>query len=186
MIGLQTLQMNPLLTLECGAMEFNTQHGMDWNRWIREGVPYVTARGEDALKRHYLPEDCTAPADDWSAGVAPEPAPVVVKPPRKPLTLVVEADKVFVEQAKTHLEQWLQQAASDDKEFIMPDCNSFLRLALYEMVSRDFPALQTETKMISNAVTGRVMPRLAVGRFTEAEIQAKSAAATGTCVHVTG
>lgn len=37
--------------LECGAVSFNTQHGMNWNRWIRDGVPYVTAEQEVHMRQ---------------------------------------------------------------------------------------------------------------------------------------
>lgn len=30
------------INLQLGCVKFNTDCGMDWNKWIREGVNYVT------------------------------------------------------------------------------------------------------------------------------------------------
>lgn len=32
-------------------MEFNTNHGMDWNKWIRHGINYISKYGLDKLKK---------------------------------------------------------------------------------------------------------------------------------------
>lgn len=29
------------LNLQLGCVKFNIDHGMDWNKWIREGVNYI-------------------------------------------------------------------------------------------------------------------------------------------------
>lgn len=29
------------LTMQLGCVKFNAEHGMDWNKWIREGINYV-------------------------------------------------------------------------------------------------------------------------------------------------
>lgn len=36
---------DPIVSLQAGCMEFNTNQGMDWNRWIRKGITYM--RGTD-------------------------------------------------------------------------------------------------------------------------------------------
>ena len=31
----------PVISMQCNATEFNSAQGMDWNRWIKKGIPYV-------------------------------------------------------------------------------------------------------------------------------------------------
>lgn len=31
----------PVISMQAGCIEFNTDHSMDWNRWIRKGITYV-------------------------------------------------------------------------------------------------------------------------------------------------
>ncbi len=38
---------NPQVCMQSSTMEFNTKNGMDWNRWIRDGI-------NPSLSRHHL------------------------------------------------------------------------------------------------------------------------------------
>lgn len=37
------------ISLSPGAVEFLNRHGMSWDKWMREGIPYVDEDGEEAL-----------------------------------------------------------------------------------------------------------------------------------------
>uniref|UniRef100_A0A0A9XY88 Poly(A)-specific ribonuclease PARN-like domain-containing protein 1 n=1 Tax=Lygus hesperus TaxID=30085 RepID=A0A0A9XY88_LYGHE len=39
----------PIITLEVSSIEFNNRYNMNWNRWIREGIPYVKQEEEEKL-----------------------------------------------------------------------------------------------------------------------------------------
>lgn len=41
------------VTMDASSIEFLNQHGMDFNKWTREGVPYVTVDVANALERKY-------------------------------------------------------------------------------------------------------------------------------------
>ena len=41
--------------METSAMEFNIAHGMDWNKWIREGVPYLNKSDQKKYHKYLNP-----------------------------------------------------------------------------------------------------------------------------------
>ena len=39
-----------VLSMQLGCVLFNAEHGMDWNKWIREGVNYTTIEQYDEVR----------------------------------------------------------------------------------------------------------------------------------------
>jgi len=96
------------VNMECGAVNFNTQHQMDWNKWIREGIPYVTAAGE-AKVRQMAAETAAAAAANQGVRSATydNHNKKMVAPPS-------DADLVFVEQTKASILRMCQCIAVGD------------------------------------------------------------------------
>ena len=37
----ESLLGDPVISLQAGCVQFNTNQNMDWNRWIKKGINYV-------------------------------------------------------------------------------------------------------------------------------------------------
>jgi hypothetical protein len=44
------------MILDVSAIEFNIKHGMDWNKWINEGIPYLNKKQSKKLHLHLFGE----------------------------------------------------------------------------------------------------------------------------------
>jgi hypothetical protein len=157
---------NPIVRMETEAIEFNCRFDMDFNKWIRHGVPYVNAAEERRLHEHYFGTAAEQKqAESWesspplavaaeeadafpspapaaaasSAEPAPAPAPSPApasKAKRAFVGTLNDADRECVRVACAAIDAWLPTAS---KELQLPDCNSFLRAVLYpaRSVERD-------------------------------------------------
>jgi len=45
------------IVLEASAIAFNKRHGMDFNKWMYEGIPFVSAEGEQTLKEKFYKDE---------------------------------------------------------------------------------------------------------------------------------
>ena len=48
---------NGSIHMEGSAIRFNADHGMDFNKWIRDGIPYVTSKGEENFTQKMVVTD---------------------------------------------------------------------------------------------------------------------------------
>merc|ERR1740120_210269 len=55
------------VNMEAGGVHFNSNNGMDWNTWIKEGIPYVQREAAQKLRETMLP---AAPAQEKEKEVA--------------------------------------------------------------------------------------------------------------------
>lgn len=136
------------VNMEASAIEFNKQHNMDFNRWIYEGIPYVTDAGEQEVREKFYgsgegwtkEEQRAAKAngmqiDDDSASsssAAPPVAAVKEEKKKKTITLDKEGDISFVNGVKAQIAAWCATRGEVDHELLLPECNSFLRLAIHQ------------------------------------------------------
>eukprot|EP00038_Savillea_parva_P031262 m.84309 g.84309 ORF g.84309 m.84309 type:complete len:635 (-) comp9591_c1_seq3:2059-3963(-) len=114
------------VTLSSSAIRFLADNGMDFQSWLAEGIPYVTATRTQTLRDNILTPPAPKPRDTSSK-----------------VQLTWDSDKAFVAEALPRFETWLTQttspknmknASNDVSEFVFPPCNAWLRRAIYQEV----------------------------------------------------
>lgn len=121
------------IMMEGSAVAFNRDHGMDWNKWIREGIPYVTRLEAEKLKASLLP-------------VEPDKS-TVQDVPKTRITLTKAADIEKTGKAIAEFKAWLtDESKQDEIEFEVMSTNAYLRRFLYETFAADFPEISTESR----------------------------------------
>ncbi|CAK0811047.1 unnamed protein product, partial [Prorocentrum cordatum] len=114
--------------MEGSAVRFNRDHGMDWNKWIREGIPYA-----EKLKASLFPSE-----PDKST------APDV---PQTRITLTKADDIEKTGTAIANFKAWLSdESRKDETEFEVMSTNAYLRRFLYETFAADFPDIMAESR----------------------------------------
>ena len=122
------------VNMEGAAIAFNRDHGMDWNMWIREGVPYVNRIQAEKLADRILPKD----AIDH---------PAKEEAPKAPMTLSRAADIEMADKAMTALRSWLaDEARVDETEFEIITANAYIRRFFYETLATQLPSLIVEAR----------------------------------------
>jgi hypothetical protein len=135
------------INMEAEAIAFNKQHGMDFNKWIYEGIPYVTEESHKALiskfygdeegwKKEQVRAGKLKPEEIAAAAAADAAAPAggaaegskAAEKSKKQIFLERESDKAFVTEVQNRIFAWLDARKEDEHELILPECNSFLRL----------------------------------------------------------
>lgn len=130
------------IILSASAIAFLKKNGMDWQKWISDGIPYLNRTREGWLRGKLCPEE-------EAVGAAPEPADGEVaaapkKPKRRRLVLDQDPDISFVDEAMEALGEWLREGdeaaalTGSLTEFKLKSCNSYLRRALREHIDEKF------------------------------------------------
>jgi len=150
------------VVLNPGTVQFLTSNNMDYNKWLKEGVPYVPVdRAQDVLEKFKEKHD---KLEEERKQNASDNGPT----PRKNKVQLTRADDVaFLARTMSTLREWIDtavrshrvRAADDDedevaarerkekeegKSLLLPPCNAFLRRALYERIEEEYPALILE------------------------------------------
>ena len=129
------------VNMEAAAIAFNKTHGMDFNKWIYEGIPYLTNEAHDALIQKFYggaegwqkeqvragraQPDAAAMSDAASSSL---PVEKKEEKPKKQIKLEREADIQYLSEVQSRIFEWLGKRAPDEHEMQLPDANSFLRL----------------------------------------------------------
>lgn len=117
--------------MEASAVHFNSGHGMDWNKWIREGIPYVHRETEEKLREALVPKEPEKKND----------------PSRGRMALTKESDMQTTTNAIASLKAWLaDEAKKDETEFEVIETNAYLRRFMHEAFASDFPDLIIESR----------------------------------------
>lgn len=146
---------------------------MDFNKWIYEGVPYVTEDGETKLREKYYGSGegwereqarMARIASGISADEAWQPAENATEgngngkeeKRKKTITLERDSDITFVDGVKAQIGAWLATRASatdatSQHELLLPECNSFLRLAIHQW----FETVTAESPLLAGTGTER-------------------------------
>jgi hypothetical protein len=121
------------------AIEFNKQFGMDFGKWISQGVPYVNAAQHESLNQHYF----ASAEDDWSVPASSTlPAPATKQ---RPVHLSKSQDIEFVNQVLSSVESWL---LTESVVLDVPECHSFLQAVVTQELSRQHPTLQISSRQL--------------------------------------
>ncbi len=177
----------PDVTLSLSAMHFLKKQGMDFNKWIRNGVSFTNAAGEAYLLKKQEQEREWDRQDAAGGGGGEE---------RSKMKLNRKQDIDFVKTQMDTLEAWyegkngvdehggsdeeLKEAARRKKELLLCRCNAFLRRAMYEAIEAAHPELIKETRngqIVVLRLTDAEKKEREEAR--EADRQARFVAATG-------
>lgn len=141
--------------LSLSAVHFLKDHGMDFNKWIREGVSYTNAaREEELIKRLDSEHERDEEEIKKPEGGAPE---------RTQMNLTKPADVEFMKKQMEVVKAWWEEseilagaeslseeekseAARRRKELTLARTNAFMRRALFEAIEIYYPDLITESR----------------------------------------
>eukprot|EP01118_Nematostelium_gracile_P006696 TRINITY_DN2158_c0_g1_i1.p1 TRINITY_DN2158_c0_g1~~TRINITY_DN2158_c0_g1_i1.p1 ORF type:complete len:214 (-),score=40.83 TRINITY_DN2158_c0_g1_i1:24-665(-) len=101
------------LLIQCSSMLFLAQHGFDFNKWIKEGITYLSRNDEDWQKQ----KEVKAPN---SPTFSREEIPLDQKL------------KDFIEQICNKIDQWL---LTDKEKLELDSCDSFYRRITYQEIN---------------------------------------------------
>uniref|UniRef100_A0A6U5FTJ2 Uncharacterized protein n=1 Tax=Corethron hystrix TaxID=216773 RepID=A0A6U5FTJ2_9STRA len=152
--------------LSPAAVSFLVSHGMDFGKWMRDGVPFCDAARASHLGSSYrerFPDASEADVTDLigsevfsengSSGVAIlPPLPTTTArnrrpsyPPNNRVVLSRPEDITFHANAMAQLREWIDSDRPlHENAFVLPPANAFLRRALYECIGEEYPALILE------------------------------------------
>ncbi|KAG2228303.1 hypothetical protein INT45_011095 [Circinella minor] len=118
------IQPNRIFMTQAQAFDFLAKQSFDFNRWVYQGIPYLTVTEE----KEYIAEAERKLNDDL------------------PEIRIDEKEKQFVENAKEKIKKWVE----DPKESLDPDGvnidtrNAYQRRLIYQEVRKSFPNLTAE------------------------------------------
>ena len=116
------------VNMDASSVHFNSKNGMDWNAWIREGIPYLTREAAAKLKLQLFPDDGAPTAS-------------------KRIQLTNPADIETTSNAVASLKVWLaDENRMSEKEFEVITTNAYLRRFMHETLRENFPDLVVESR----------------------------------------
>lgn len=113
---------------------------------VYAGVTYVTSETEKKLTDDLFPPTSTTDTNTATATATAS------QKKKKAVVLTKDSDIAFVRDTTTLIRQFDETKARDlslpltDRQLLLPSCNSFLRLALRQMLETDFPHLLVDLK----------------------------------------
>ena len=129
------------VNVESDVAAFYTERGMDWNTWIREGVPYLNRAEAQKLMDLLLQADESDKGDN--KGSAETPSQIV---------LTKTGDRQTTDDAIEGLKAWLaDEGKKEETEFELIETNAFLRKFMYQRMATEFPDLLVESRATSDS-----------------------------------
>eukprot|EP00037_Helgoeca_nana_P036341 m.10988 g.10988 ORF g.10988 m.10988 type:complete len:605 (-) comp7208_c0_seq1:1645-3459(-) len=130
------------VTLSASAVHFLARNKMDFQTWLAEGSPYVTATRAEALRKKIM-----APAPPKRGG--------------NKIELTWDADKTFITEAFVGFDKWVEELgddASGESEYVFPPCNAWLRRVVYQEIeerveAQSLEGIETESRSVDGAQT---------------------------------
>ena len=125
------------IVIYSSTVDFHRRNHFDFNAWLRDGIPFLSEEEHAVLR-----EAATAEAPPQS------------RPARERVVITSEADKALMAEVVSGLRSWLggeAPAAADPDEYALPECNAFMRRAIYEELEASFPELVTESRTLPPA-----------------------------------
>lgn len=158
------------VTLNPSAIHFLKENNMNFDTWVTSGIPFVVKETATAAADFFVKKHKTI--RNW------KPQEAVAWSDRKGVVLTREEDKQFHARAMASLREWLDAPipnqcrtadgssvpVTEGISILLPQCNTFLRRALYESIGRDYPYLVTETHQ----------ERIRVWRLTPVELKQRN------------
>lgn len=152
--------------MEATAVHFNKDHNMDFNRWIYHGIPYVHAEEEKKLHEKFFPEPVTTTTSTNTSTTPSTPSSRTITLTKeddinfvnRSLTILTDFvnsrlnttidEKSASSSSSSSTNSTNEDATMDDQPstdsplssaptITLPECNSFLRLAIRQRVEDD-------------------------------------------------
>jgi hypothetical protein len=145
------------LTMHVSTAEFHKTNGLNFNTWLCQGIPFLSSAEFDALE---------SKLDDDADEAAPASRIELTRP----------ADKQFVANALASIAAWLPGSSEGEGgmyELVLPECNAFLRKALFELLQQQYPELTAESRALPEAPEWK--KQLVIVRLSEEERAARKA-----------
>ena len=145
------------LTMHVSTAEFHKTNGLNFNTWLCQGIPFLSSAEFDALE---------SKLDDDADEAAPASRIELTRP----------ADKQFVANALKSIAAWLPGSSEGEGgmyELVLPECNAFLRKALFELLQQQYPELTAESRALPEAPEWK--KQLVIVRLREEERAARKA-----------
>ena len=150
------------IVMDASTAHFHRSNHMDFNKWVLQGVPYLSAAEYDAEAEALLAES------------TPQARPRV--------TLTRDDDVTFMSTVMATVHAWLAEPWAEDgapAELALPATNPFLRRALFEEVEQlrvERPELQAESRAVEGEADKR-KKQVVVLRLSAAAQRARADAA---------
>jgi len=162
--------------LNPSSIAFLNEHDMDYNLWIKQGVPYMTLD-----RAHALMDEFKIKYDKKRAAELEKEANFTPVAQQKPVLEPTRLEDIaFIARTMASLREWIdvppQPQANmtattatstlshnnNNEEtygvaFTLPQCNAFLRRCLYETISFEYPSLILEKAPLPNINSIRVL-----------------------------
>eukprot|EP00826_Nyctotherus_ovalis_P041812 TRINITY_DN4256_c0_g2_i11.p1 TRINITY_DN4256_c0_g2~~TRINITY_DN4256_c0_g2_i11.p1 ORF type:complete len:378 (-),score=129.53 TRINITY_DN4256_c0_g2_i11:441-1574(-) len=114
------------VVLDIDTVNFHKQQKLDFNKWIYEGVPYISAKAEKLMAEKSMVERNEAPEE----------------------LHLCEIDAKRMEQEIEKIKKWIEEESKE--EYIVSGFNGFLRKYLYQEIAKKFPQLHHKSKQQEN------------------------------------
>lgn len=114
------------VVLDIDTVNFHKQQKLDFNKWIYEGVPYISAKTEKLMAEKFMVEKSEAPEE----------------------LHLCESDVKKMEQEVEKIKKWIEEGGKE--EHVISGLNSFLRKYLYQEIAKKFPQLHHKAKQQEN------------------------------------
>lgn len=126
---------------QASSLEFLAKNGFSFDKWIREGISYLSPADEEIMRRHLLEKRRKAQKEDTSSN-----DDVVISDSR---------DVQFIENAKRRIAAWIEKnrtaAETARSSFLLEPCNSYLRRILRQEIPKHFSHVAIRTRDEDNA-----------------------------------
>ncbi|EQC40151.1 hypothetical protein SDRG_02801 [Saprolegnia diclina VS20] len=100
---------------QASSIQFMSEHGFDFNKFIRDGIPYMTRSNEAYVRKNHA-----------------RSLKNVTKSPPSKVNVTKRFDQDFLKETIANIEAWITAPPSDDnKELFLPARNSFRRLLIF-------------------------------------------------------
>jgi len=138
------------VNMEASSVAFLRNHGMDWNKWIREGIPYMSRVNAAKTRASMFPQDGQEKANTGN-----------------PIILSRKSDIEATNKGIDGLKAWLEdETKRDETEYSVMTANPYIRRFLYGKIEEEFPQLLAESRPVPGA---RGQSTFVVLRLTESQ-----------------
>eukprot|EP00931_Biecheleriopsis_adriatica_P094185 TRINITY_DN67867_c0_g1_i1.p1 TRINITY_DN67867_c0_g1~~TRINITY_DN67867_c0_g1_i1.p1 ORF type:complete len:554 (+),score=159.35 TRINITY_DN67867_c0_g1_i1:51-1712(+) len=164
------------VNMEATGVAFNRDHGMDWNMWIREGVPYVNRESAQKLRASLLPWEAEASTPTGGKSTAANGTSEAKNGQRERIKLTKAADVETTSKAIEALKAWLEdEGKKEETEFELLTTNAYIRRFMYETMAADFPDLTVESRPTEvRGISTLVVLRLSASQKEEREAKVRA------------
>jgi len=125
------------IVLSPASVAFNLKNGMDFQKWISQGVPYVTTAVEKALREKTWP---TPAVTEDSSEERPAKR-------QKLLELQKEGDRTWYTEEWRRFQTWLAEPYAEGREFPIKDQNRVQREYFEAQVQKHHPELALDSRL---------------------------------------